>query len=363
MRGSRFLAPRVTLTLAVAIAVAAAACGCSVRNPWLYAEPPAIDAEGLKEPPPLGRTVIAVEPLGNPASSPAGWSNVGAGMTEIVRRALLNGTDFDVRIQTPPKAQSPAPARDRGGAARVDYLLTGRVTDFNHTSNLPREIRRWGFFGLRTEAVAAIEFRLLDVRRGEVVAADHVYGACNCGRKPVKDQYVGLDVNSYVFWSTPLGRASGKAVDRLVKRVRELVPPHSGDPTITAVSGRRVSLLGGTLLGVAAGQDYFVYIAESPGDAPHPVSDPDTGLPLGVRIERARPDGATAWLRGSPPAGCELRGAVLRREGPPGVARGERDGSAGDGTDTGAGPGADAGATNLARGQGALGTSRAKSPQ
>ncbi len=299
---------------AMASAFTAAAAGCAAANPWMFKEPPAVGADpGFETPHPRGTTSIAVAQFANPAVSPLGWSNIGQGMSDALRRALLNETDLEVRSAAPPEPSGKGARPGASATAGADYIVAGRVTDFNHTSSLARELRRWGLIGRRIDAVAAIEFRIIDARRNTVVAADHVYGSSGADRNDLRKQYDNLDFNSYLFWSTPLGRASHEAIERTVDRISALLPGHSGDPTIAAVTDdRQVSLKGGQLMGVAPGQDYFVYTESStPGGSPAPLYDPQTELPLVVRIDRVWKDASTGWLRGQPPPGVDLRGAFL----------------------------------------------------
>ena len=132
--------------------------------------------------------------------------------------------------------------------------------------------------------------------------------------------YNGLDFRAYLFWSTPLGRASRQALDRVVGRIREILPSHSGESRIVAIEGlRKVTLVGGRVTGFAKGQEYVLYM--SPPGTPKgsgPVYDAEMGRPLLVRISRVRKNSSTGWLLGQPPAGVDLRGAVLVRQTPDG---------------------------------------------
>jgi curli biogenesis system outer membrane secretion channel CsgG len=305
-------------------------CSLSVSNPWTFDQPPAVDAgDEMVRPPRPGRTVIAVAAFANPTSSPLNWRDIGSAMSDALRRTLLSETDYEVRIETQAQKSSSSSFfsskkkdKSKTGPSEVDFVLAGRVTDFNHTSTLPRDVSRWGVFRRRSEAVVAIEWSIVDARTRQVVASDHVYGTADAGRGPIDKQYAGIDFRSYLFWSTPLGRASRQAIGRSVDRIGDVLPVHSGEPSIVKVVGnRKLKVAAGWGHHVVAGEEYYLYAPDPAGKAPTLVYDVDTGRPLMVRIDRVRKDESTAWLLGKAPLGVELRGAVLSRD-PPGAATG-----------------------------------------
>lgn len=310
--------------------VAGGVGGCSsfsVSNPWSFDRPPAVAAAGDSARPVRGgRTVIAVARFGNPSASQLRWRDVGAGMSDALRRALLNEGKFEVRID--PQIErllsqsAPRQRQVNGSAANVDFIVTGTVTDFHHTAALPAQVSRRGLFGTRSEAVVAIQWSIVDARTRRVVAADHIYGTARAGKDPqIKEMYSGVAFGSYLFWSTPLGRASRQAVERTMDRIREKLPSYAGDPRIVKHDGmRKITVVGGWAWGLTKGQEYYVYAAHpdevATAAAPRPVYDPDTGRPLMVRINRVGKESSTAWLLGKPPVEVDLLGAFLSRDQP-----------------------------------------------
>jgi len=318
---------RVTAVLALGVVVLAAGCS-RPTNPWVYAEPPAVHINAMARP--LGgRTVIAVAEFRNPDAPQLSWDDVGAEMTRAFRRALFNESDFEVRLAPELEAvvsqpgyllSNPDPAMK---TVDVDYVMIGQVTDFHHTAGLPKEVSRWGIIARRREAVVAIEWKIVDVRRHRVVAADHTFGAAKAGwSSSIEKQYAGLDISAYLFWNTPLGRAAHQAIDATISRMRELLPtvqPHQQQtiPVITAMHpGRKIEVQGGTTTGLQTGQDLYVAVAAA-GGGTEAVHDVDTGLPLMVRIGAVSRDSSVAWLLGKPPDGVPLLGATLTSQMPP----------------------------------------------
>ena len=149
-------------------ALVAAAGGCSgVSNPWVFAPPPAVGADEVLTSAKPGGTVVRVAIFGDPAVAAVKWrGDVGSGMSDCLRRALLNETDFNVLIE-PARAGR---AANGSTSSEADYIVTGKVTDFNHTSLLSRKVARWGLLRRRSEAVVAIEFRVVHAHSGRVVA-------------------------------------------------------------------------------------------------------------------------------------------------------------------------------------------------
>ncbi len=283
--------------LLVLVAIGVSGPGCArPRNPWVYAEPPAVSVNAYARPVRSGRTVVAVAQFANPDAPQLDWPDVGLEMTRALRRAIYNNGNFEVRIapEIEQKVSQPGfigTVSPTGIApVEVDYVLTGQVTDFHHTPALPKDASRWGLFGRRKEAVVALEWKVVDVRARRVVAADHTFGTAGASRKKSIDElYDGLDVSAYLFWNTPLGRASHQAVDRTIGRMRELLPSEAaGQPTVLQVNAsREVSIKGGWKWGLAEGQELYV-IGQQKNQPPRPIYDVDTGRPLKVRIRHVR---------------------------------------------------------------------------
>jgi curli biogenesis system outer membrane secretion channel CsgG len=301
--------------------------GCArPKNPWVYAPPPAVAMSVYAHPVEPTRTVVAVAEFKNPDAPQLNWPDVGLEMTKAMRRALFNTGDVEVQIAPEVEQVVSQPGFLKGQGVftepvKVDFVITGQVTDFHHTAALPKDASRWGFIGRRHEAVVAIDWKIVDVKARRVVAADHTYGTAKASRKKTIDEmYEGLDVSAYLFWNTPLGRAAHEAIDKAINSMYELLPSRvSGLPTIQFVEGdRKLRLQGGWIWGLAEGQEYFV-AQRAEGQPPRTICDVDTGRPLVARIEHVKKETATAWLLGKPAPEVNLQGAVLTGEivGPP----------------------------------------------
>lgn len=309
-------------------AVVLGGAGCSSwSNPWAFDKPPArarLDPAYRQS---SDRTVIVIGQFANPTKSPLAWRDIGSGVSEAVGRALVEQGEYDVLINPEvTDAVTSITNRVRGRRAsntlaslrrthpEVDYVVIGKVTDFHHTADLPKEVQRWGLFGRRREAVVAVDFEIFDLRAQRMIGADHVRGTASASRRSTKELYADLAFDAYLFWSTPLGKASKKAVGGVVDRISQIVPPRIGEPkVIKLIARRKVSVTGGWMWGLAGGQRFYLCRRDDPDGRWRPIEDVDTGQPLMVRIAGTRRMTSTAWVMGEPPQETDLRGAVLRR--------------------------------------------------
>lgn len=307
---------------------AATLSGCSnfsLSNPFAFSKPPVSTSSSHEAQWTASeRTIIAVGKFESPANTPVPWKNIGTGMSNALSRSLLNRDEFDVwidsRISNTVLSDLKRSLSRRGDdftklqAAYPDvhFIITGKVTDFHHTSELPEEVSRWGLFKKRSEAIVAIDFSIFDLRRGRVVATNHVIGTAGASQTPAKDMYNNLEFGSYLFWSTPLGKASREAIDKTILRVIESLPTHMGEPSILSIlAQRKVSVTGGWAWGIKKGQQFYICQQADETSPIQAVFDPDTKQPLRIQIHRVEKDRSVAWLLGKIPPAEDLHGALL----------------------------------------------------
>ncbi len=317
---------RGSLLLPAALVAITVGAGCArPTNPWVYAEPPAVSVVNTSTPVQSGKTVIAIANFENPDLPQLNWPDVGSEMTRALRRTLFAEGDYEVRIapEIERLASQPGFLKKKGAdpddkPVVVDFVVTGKITDFHHTAALPKDVSRWGIFVRRSEAVVAIHWLVVDVRAHRVLATDHTYGTAKASRKKeVAEQYAGIDCSTYLFWNTPLGRAAHSAIDETIDRLHEVVPTHVGDPVIVnMLAARKVAVKGGWSWGIAQGQQYYLVARDDQGTT-RGFYDADTGRPLMVKIGDVKPDTSTAWLMGKPADGIDLSGAALARKPAP----------------------------------------------
>jgi hypothetical protein len=196
-------------------------------------------------------------------------------------------------------------------------VVTGKVTDFHHTADISKQARQVGLFGASNQAVVAIQLNVFDLELGRVVASDHVFGVVNAPDTPSGQLYAGMNFDSVMFWSTPLGVASEKAIRQSMTVLNHAVPTR--DESIRVVkqtSEREILIAGGPDASLLKNVRFYVCIARESDGELEPVTDIDTGLPLMAKVISSSRIGTTAWLIGRSPAELDLRGASLLRHLP-----------------------------------------------
>jgi curli biogenesis system outer membrane secretion channel CsgG len=333
---------QATAHLILATALGMGGCGSGASRSWQFNTPPAaLGSEGLRGSiNPDGRVVV-VGRFDNPTASALAWKDLGQGMSEALSQALLNQGRFDVWsnqklakgvaeiLEGPTPQREQALGRLHDAHRNVRFVITGKVTDFHHTGELPPDLRRRGFlFGTRDEAIVAVQFTLVDLQARRVLVADHVHGTASTGRRPVRELYRDVAFGSYLFWSSPLGQAAEEAIELAVERVNQVVPT-----TVTALrvikqfEDRKIVVSGDATASVKAGQEFYVCRYDEQRARLVPVNDPVLEQPLRARILSAGGSSATAWLIGERPVEIDLRGAELwwdlPRPDQPSVAQGD----------------------------------------
>jgi curli biogenesis system outer membrane secretion channel CsgG len=318
---------------ALSLALMLLAPGCSTVESFSYNDPPTVAPH--QRPSTSGRTgerAVVFGHFRDPQVSSVGQWDVGSGMSEAMARTALNHGAFDAWIDPPladsvealialketQRAQRVAEIRKTHEYAR--YVVFGRVTDFAHTADLARDTRRRGLFGRKNEAIVAIQFNVFDLEAERVVAADHVYGVAGATKTPAKELYKGLAFGSYVFWNTPLGKASEEAIENAVDAMHRALPvetltdPDGGRIRIARqISSRRVELSVDEPKRIADGQRYYVWRFDEEAGEWRPVMDVDRDVQIEAVISRG--GGRTiALLTGKKAVEIELKGAALRAE-------------------------------------------------
>lgn len=329
---------------AASIAATVVLAGCTAPR-FNFDDAPAADPGPSRRASVVGvRNVIAIAPFEDRSSNPIGWSDLGEAMTDVVVRSLRNDALVDVRFYEGPLPQDP---RQRAELVRrtfpdADYLVLGEVTDFNHTDEIAEgSLRRLGIFGRRREAFSSISLEVLRLERLDVALQDHVFGTAEVPRGvEMPGAYENLGPRSYLFWSTPLGKATREALDETISRIETLpqVPSaarlatepvgapidavndrrladdqeddqleQSRPPRILRALSRREMLVDAAGGGVAVG-DRLVVIAPD-GSA---IVDPVLGRPVEAVILSLRADRATAHLAGDL-GGRSPEGLLLER--------------------------------------------------
>lgn len=311
----------------MSIALLSAGCA-SVSNPFSFNEPPgAVGATSAVNAP--RRTVIVLGHFENPAVGGVRWRDIGSGMSEAIARSLRSDARYDVRVDDVFAREvealvnrAPAQLAEHIGEIRrragsVDFVITGRVTDFHHNADLAPETRRRGLFGPRDEAVVALDLRIIDLQTARIASSDHLHGSAAAGSTPVDELYRGIAFGSYLFWQTPLGEATKHTVDAARLRIARVTPRTVTEMRIARITGRReIEVMAGSDHGLERGQTFHVCIRDAATGELRAVEDPVMRLPLTARVTSVNRAAARAILIGEAPASMNPRDAVLTREPP-----------------------------------------------
>jgi curli biogenesis system outer membrane secretion channel CsgG len=273
-----------------------------------------------------GGATIAVGGFANPPRSSVRWRDIGPGMSDALVRTLINRNGIDARrnsalareaellLSGSPDQRAARLEKLNAGRPDVRFVVTGRVTDFHHAGDLPKEARRRGLLGGSREAIVALQYDVIDLRTGRIIATDHVYGTGRTSRTPIRDVYANVAFGSYAFWNTPLGAASERVIRQTAAALARLEPAEGGEIQVVRQLGpRKVVLSGGSWPKHAAGGEYFLCTRDESTGRLQAVLDRDTGEPIRARIASGGGSAPTALLVGLKPLEVSLRGAVLTR--------------------------------------------------
>ena len=253
----------------------------------------------LGDPADFVQPTVAVMKFENRAPFPLGWK-LGDGMADILVDRLVATGRFHV-VERPElgsilkelRLQNSGMTRRQRRAAvgqikNVQYLIKGTVTDFGHVMTT----RGWfsgpavSASGSHARAVMGMTFYVVDVESGEIVHSNKLEEWVSASDVAVKGRYADVAMGGSVFYQTPLGRATGKVMDRAVRLIVESIAARRWQPKIAAVEGQAgapapvgetVLLNGGLNRNVLIGEIYEVLQAGAR------VLDPETGDVLGYR--------------------------------------------------------------------------------
>jgi hypothetical protein len=221
-------------------------------------------------------------------------------MQKTFARALIKSGKFDV-------------VHDRSSAERstAGFFVEVKVTDFLHSSDAPESVRRLSWFTEANDAIVALDVTASNIHTSKIVFCDQVVATVLAGDKDT-DQYGDLEFGSYLFWSTPLGKATTEAINDTVTKLATLRGSTPGTVTITKyVEGEReVTLSDRDIL-----DDGGIYYVGTSDPVSHEfVSvDDDLGRPLRVKVEHHFFGNSTGWLLSEPAEYENIFGATLSK--------------------------------------------------
>lgn len=236
---------------------------------------------------------IAVLSFENRAAGPANWK-IGDGIADMLVHALMNTGRYtvierrelgnvvqEIRLQRDPNFR-PEGRAETGRLKNVQYLIKGTITDFGHVSD-----HRLGFWHrlLRfteggSTAVLGMTLYVIDVESGQILASEAIDERVRAGNVAAEGTYKDVAFGGSVFYRTPLGKATRRAISRAVSRIAATIAQERWHPQVAAVDAHTLVITGGTDRRLRVG-DKFQVLSRGPL-----VTDPDTGDVLGAREAR-----------------------------------------------------------------------------
>jgi len=229
--------------------------------------------------------VVAVTSFENRANSDGQWK-LGDGMADLLVSELVQSRNFVVverqhfeRITSELERQQsglfrPEGKTQRGHMKNAQYLIRGVINDFSQTGGGGFSIsflRNLFLLGRGYTARVALTLTLVDVETGQILSAVQSAGLVRTREAYAKAKYDGISFGGDVFFETPLGQATSRAIYGGVKQITRDMPQNPWRPMVSCVRNGAVVLNGGKDRGFRVDANYIV---RGPAE---PVTDPATG--------------------------------------------------------------------------------------
>ena len=295
-------------------------CGCT-SNPWTYQPPPGNGVKGAES---ALKPVILLGEFTSSNNIDARFSDVAPQMQKAFSRALLKSGRFEV-VNDSLLANQAEDAINAYGNERTQilqeirrslgttsaFVIQGRVTDFLHTKDAPESVRRLSWFEEANDALVAVDLTAIGLQKGRTIYSDQLVATATTVND-TSDQYGDLEFGSYLFWSTPLGKASKEVINEAVEQLALIRGATPGIATIASFEegSRAVEVQNGSAL--EDGGIYFLGTT-SPSTGQYVSVDDDLGRPLRVRIEKGYFGKCTGWLLSEPASYEIVSGTTLAK--------------------------------------------------
>ena len=238
-----------------------------------------------------GTMTIAVVNFRNRSGYSGEWS-LGDGMSDMLATALFKTGKFKVvergqlGIILKERQMALDGELDAGFAMKLgqltgaDYIITGTVSEFGLSQGgiggVGGGFHGFGGLGVKTQtARVVVDVRIIDVKNGQIVAADQGEGKESTGSLTAGGgnwhDYGGISFGSSGFDSSLPGKATRKAINSLVEKISGYIY----NPKIVDVSGNEVTINVGSSSGIKPNTKMKVI---SQGKE---IIDPDTKQVLG----------------------------------------------------------------------------------
>jgi curli biogenesis system outer membrane secretion channel CsgG len=235
-------------------------------------------------PPDVHAPVVAVTSFENRSGFDGQW-RLGDGMADLLVSELVRSRNFAVverqyfeKLVSEIDRQKSGLFRPEGKAPvgrmkGAQYLIRGVINDFSQSGGggLSLAIRFFVFLGHGYTARVSLTLTVIDVETGQIVSSTQSTGIVRTRSAYTEATYKGVTFGGDVFFATPLGEATQRAIRSGVRESIKAMPRNPWRPMISGVSNARIYINGGKDRGFEPGT---VYAVRGPAE---PITDPATG--------------------------------------------------------------------------------------
>lgn len=229
--------------------------------------------------------VVAVTSFDNRAGNEGQW-RLGDGMADLLVSELVHSRNFIVverehfeKITSELQRQHSGLFRSEGKTPlgrmkNAQYLIRGVINDFSQTGGGGFSVsffRNLFLLGRGHTARVALTLTIVDVESGQVLSSVQSTGLVRTREAYVKAKYDGVSFGGDLFFETPLGKATARAIYGGVKQLTKDMPQNPWRPMISCLRGGTILVNGGKDRGFRVNAKY---VARGPAE---PVTDPATG--------------------------------------------------------------------------------------
>lgn len=232
----------------------------------------------------LHAPVVAVSSFENRSGFAGQWQ-LGSGMADLLVSELIRSRNFTVVERQHFEGLVDELQRQRTGLFRQEgkvpigrmknarFLVRGVINDFSQTSggSLSAAFRSFFFLGRGHTARVALTLTVVDIESGQIITAVQSAGLVRTREAYLETNYKGIAFGGDIFFTTPLGKATVKAISGGVRQIIREMPENAWRPMISCVKNGMVILNGGKDHNF---RDATVYVVRAPAE---PVTDPSTG--------------------------------------------------------------------------------------
>ncbi|MEI8140301.1 MAG: CsgG/HfaB family protein [bacterium] len=229
--------------------------------------------------------VVAVTSFENRAGFEGQWK-LGDGMADLLVSELVLSRNFVVverqhfeKIAGEIQRQQSSLFRSEGKTPigrmkNAQYLIRGVITDFSQTGSSSfflSTLRSLFLMGRSHTARVSLTLTLVDVETGQILSSVQSTGLVRTREAFIESSYKGVSFGGEVFFATPLGKATARAIEGGVNQIVRDMPQNPWRPMISCIREGTILVNGGKDRGFREGAEYIV---RGPAE---PVTDPATG--------------------------------------------------------------------------------------